>query len=93
MATQKNSGVSFIQFLQNLEGKAINNNNVVENLKRKLEEENQLKLENKLRAVAKEMNDKIERLRQLRKMETKTKSEIKDLEIKAQKILDGEDED
>lgn len=94
MASQKQkvTGSSFIQFLESLHTGNADNSQAMEILKEKLMQERVSVMESKLRDVANDMQSFVTQLRNLRKTETKIKKAIKDLEVRAQMILDGTDE-
>jgi hypothetical protein len=86
---------NFGQFLSNLLQKndGAMSTSAVEGLKKKLEEEKTQRIEMRLRQVADRIESQVTELRRIRKQEKLTLECIGKLEERAQRIVEGKDED
>lgn len=87
----KNFGSFLSSLLQKQDGAL--SNSAMEALKKKLEEEKAARIEARLRRVASDIQAHVDSLRRTRKQEKMTLEMIGKLEEKAQRIVEGTDEE
>jgi len=93
MATKK-STPNFGEFLSNLaQSKEAASSETLAKLQEKFEQEQQAKIEDKLKKVYTRLQASVEHLRQIRLQEKKALAGIKELEEQANKIVAGTDEE